>query len=165
MDFIKRCYTVEDAELHISAQAVDESATNLIPKNSIVMVMRSGVLKHTFPVSIVMIEAAINQDIKSITLSHSIDSEYLMTFLRAYNRNILTSCAKDGTTVQSVEYGLLQKYPVPIPTSLEQKQIATLIPSSMQNIEDVVAICRAQALQTAALRQSILKQAFTGQLI
>ena len=161
---VKRYY-IEDAGLHISAQAVDESATNLIPKNSIVMVMRSGVLKHTFPVSIVMIEAAINQDIKSITLSHSIDSEYLMTFLRAYNRNILTSCAKDGTTVQSVEYGLLQKYPVPIPTSLEQKQIATLIPSSMQNIEDVVAICRAQALQTAALRQSILKQAFTGQLI
>lgn len=157
-------YYIEDTELHISSVAVTESATNIIQKNSVVMVMRSGVLKHTFPVSIIQVDAAINQDIKSITLVLSVNEHYLMTFLYAHNKKILASCAKDGTTVQSVEYTQLQKYPVPIPPVLEQEHIVKCAQIVIEETEGIIKMCHAQATQTTALRQSILKQAFTGWL-
>src|ERR1700682_6455174 len=41
-----KCWDIEDAEDKITADAIKGSATNLIPRNSILIVNRSGILFH-----------------------------------------------------------------------------------------------------------------------
>ncbi|MGC9261892.1 MAG: restriction endonuclease subunit S, partial [Phycisphaerae bacterium] len=41
---------IHDSEDHISQRAVEESSASLIPVGSVLVVVRSGILKHTLPV-------------------------------------------------------------------------------------------------------------------
>ena len=57
---------ITDTEDHISEEAVSESATSMVPKGAVLLVARSGILKHTLPVGLAECEVAINQDIKGL---------------------------------------------------------------------------------------------------
>jgi type I restriction enzyme S subunit len=58
---------IDDAEDYITPEAVENSSTQLVPPGSILIVTRSGILKHSLPVAITTRAVAINQDIKAIT--------------------------------------------------------------------------------------------------
>ena len=49
----------------ITEEAVDQSTAKLIPASSVLIVIRSGVLKHTLPVGINQIPVTVNQDLKA----------------------------------------------------------------------------------------------------
>ena len=51
---------IDDTEDHISEAAIAESATKLIPAGSVVCVVRSGILKHSFPVALLARDMCIN---------------------------------------------------------------------------------------------------------
>ena len=55
-----------DSEDHISEEAVSVSATSLVPSGSLLVVTRSGILRHTLPVAMAAREVAINQDLKAL---------------------------------------------------------------------------------------------------
>jgi type I restriction enzyme S subunit len=57
---------ITDAQDHISASAVEHSATRLIPRGSLLMVVRGMILAHSFPTSITAVPVTINQDMKAI---------------------------------------------------------------------------------------------------
>ena len=45
--------TLTDTQDHITEKAINEASMTLFPENSIAIVTRSGILKHTFPVAYV----------------------------------------------------------------------------------------------------------------
>src|SRR4249920_2005662 len=57
---------ITDAQDHITEEAVNSSATNLVKPGSVLVVVRSGILKHTLPVAIADREVALNQDLKAV---------------------------------------------------------------------------------------------------
>ena len=54
-----------DTEEHVTQKAIEEGETTLVPKGSLLMVSRSGILEHTIPVAVANREIAINQDIRA----------------------------------------------------------------------------------------------------
>ncbi|QLQ24239.1 MAG: restriction endonuclease subunit S [Dechloromonas sp.] len=68
---------VSDSIDHISQEAIDGSATALIPKNSLLMVVRSGILARTVPMAITGCDLAINQDLKALCPSAAVDARFL----------------------------------------------------------------------------------------
>jgi type I restriction enzyme M protein len=54
---------IHDTEDHISAEAVSGSATKIFPEDTVVCVVRSGILKHSFPVALLSRPMCINQDL------------------------------------------------------------------------------------------------------
>lgn len=54
------------SEDYITELAIKESATNYILDERVIIVVRSGILKHTFPVSINKVPICINQDLKAL---------------------------------------------------------------------------------------------------
>ena len=60
-----KLFRIDDTEEHISEIALGESTATLVPKGTMVVVMRSGILLHSIPCSIVQREMAINQDLKA----------------------------------------------------------------------------------------------------
>jgi type I restriction enzyme S subunit len=99
-----------DTEDHITSEAIKESSTNLYPAGTVLLVTRSGILRHTLPVAVSCAAVTINQDLKALTPHKGIDAKYVAYAIRAAGQKILQECAKDGTTVQSVEFDALKRW-------------------------------------------------------
>lgn len=56
--------TIRGAEESITPEGLANSSSNVVPVGSLLMVVRSGILKHTIPVGITDTPVAVNQDLK-----------------------------------------------------------------------------------------------------
>lgn len=155
---------VGDAEDYITAAALDASATKLVPANSVLMVVRSGILRHTFPVAVSDRDVTLNQDMKALTPIHGLDPRYLFYYLRFANQRILHQCAKDGTTVQSVDFDRLKALEVAVAPASEQPRIVARIEALFEQIAEGEARLRDAHKLLGAYRQSVFKAAVTGEL-
>ena len=68
-------------------------------KGTLLVVTRSGILRHTLPLSILEKPATVNQDLKTISPHIQELSEYLYVIIKANEHIILKEYHKDGTTV------------------------------------------------------------------
>ncbi|MBL9193790.1 MAG: restriction endonuclease subunit S [Opitutaceae bacterium] len=148
----------------ITESAVVSSATNIVAAGSILLVTRSGILAHSLPVAVNLVPVALNQDIKAVTPHTFIDSEYLRLVLQCFERDILNSCRKGGTTVHSIEFPALQDFTIPLPPLAEQKRIVARIEELFSELEAGEESLRVARRQLGVYRQSLLKQAFQGKL-
>ena len=150
----------------ITEKAVSEAKMRLIPKNSILMVTRSGILSHTFPVAITKDVITINQDLKAFFVDDKIvDSKFLAYILRGEGQNILTQCSKDGTTVPSVSTEKLMNYEFSIPSLKEQQKIVNKIETLFTLADNLEAKVNQAQKRVDRLTQSILAKAFRGELL
>ena len=153
-----------DSSDHISSSAVEASTTMVIPKRSVLVVTRSGILAHTLPVATNEIPLAINQDLKAITPFAGIDAEFLAWALRALQRRILKECSKHGTTVHSIEVPRLQAFDVPLAPANEQRRIVAKIEELFSELDKGIESLKTARRQLEVYRQSVLKHAFEGKL-
>ncbi|MET4488802.1 restriction endonuclease subunit S [Bradyrhizobium sp. LA7.1] len=119
---------VVDAEDKITRAAVDESAARVVGTSSVLAVVRSGILAHTFPVATIAREVAFNQDIKAITPKNgSLLPAYLYWMLKGQEARILSIGVKKGATVHSLSNGFLEALAFPLPPLEEQRRIVGLL--------------------------------------
>jgi type I restriction enzyme, S subunit len=155
---------VGDAEDRITAAALEGSATKLVPAGSVLMVVRSGILRHTFPVAVSDRAVTLNQDMKALTPRRSVDARYVYHFLRFANAKIIADCSKDGTTVQSVDFDRLKALDVPLAPEGEQPRIAARIDALFAQVNEGETELREARKLLDVYRQSVLKAAVTGEL-
>ena len=116
-----------DSEDHITEKAIIDSSTQIASANSVLVVVRSGILKHTLPVALNQVEVAINQDIKVLIPNDSVLPEYLGFYLKVFETKILSLCVKHSTTVQSVNTNEFLGLDIPIPPIPTQKKLIQLM--------------------------------------
>ncbi len=148
----------------ITESAVESSATNLIAAGSVLMVTRSGILAHSLPIAVNLLPVALNQDLKAVTPHPITDAEFLRLAFQCFEREILNTCRKGGTTVHSIEFPALQDFPIPLPPLAEQKRIVAKIRELFSELEAGEESLRVARRQLGVYRQSLLKQAFEGHL-
>ncbi len=153
-----------DSQNKITKESIDESSAKFIIENSILVVLRSGILRRILPIGINKVQCTVNQDLQALT-PFSISPEFIYWYLFSNEFDIRHHCAKDGTTVESVEATLLKQYVISVCSKQEQHQIVREIESRL-SVCDKVEQSIAEALEKSeALRQSILKKAFEGKLL
>ena len=157
----RRITTAQDS---ITEAAVRASATNLIPENSVMLVTRSGILRHSLPVATNTQPVTLNQDMKALTPLDALLTDYLYFVFRRYEREILHGCCKAGTTVQSVEASRLMAFEIPVPPLPEQLRIVAKIEELFSELDAGVANLKKARAQLAVYRQALLKHAFEGKL-
>ncbi len=119
---------LESTQDFITLKGVEGSATSLVPKGSILTVVRSGILAHSVPFAVAGRSLAFNQDIKAIQVTgDQVTSEYVYWFLRSKESEILARGVKKGATVHSLQAGFLEKLVIPILPKPEQQQIVDLL--------------------------------------
>jgi len=121
-DFVS--FYLEETIDHITEAAITDSSTIIIPTDTLLMVVRSGVLQHTLPIAITKKPMAINQDVKAIIFDKSILPEYAGVYFSVFGKRLLPLITKSGATVQSInteQFGLLS-IPVP-PIKIQQECI------------------------------------------
>lgn len=119
---------IADAEDHISEAALKDSATKLVPAGSILIVVRSGILKHTLPIAMTLNPVAFNQDIIAIqSISTNLSQKYLFYYLISTSEKHIKNGIKPGVTVQSFHNGYFKELTIPIPAIAIQEQIVMQI--------------------------------------
>jgi type I restriction enzyme, S subunit len=160
-----KSHRISGAQDWITKQAVDESATNIVPQGSVLVVTRSGILQHTLPVAVTEREVALNQDLKAVTPLRNISPDYLAMGLRTFAREILHSCAKAGTTVQSLDHPLFLRFEIPVPPIEQQRRIVAEIEKQFTRLDAGIAALRNVQAKLKRYRAAVLKAACEGRLV
>jgi type I restriction enzyme S subunit len=155
---------VGETEDSITKDAVQNSAAKYVPASSVLMVMRSGILRHTFPVATNDRTVTLNQDLRALTPYNGVLADFIARYLRRSSHAVLTQCAKDGTTVNSIEVAALERLSVPIAPLPEQRRIVERIDALFAEIAEGEAALKEARKGLALFRRSLLKAAVTGEL-
>ena len=145
-----KVWTVVDSEDHISPAAIDASAAKLVPAGSVLVVIRSGVLKHTLPVAIAGRPVTLNQDMKALICDERTEPRYLAFFLKNAEPKLLATVR--GTTADNIPIDELRALRIPLPPIGEQRRIAEIL-------EKAQAI-RRKRKEAIALTNDLLRSAF-----
>ena len=116
-----KCSHITNSLMKITDMALE--GMTLYEKGTLLVVTRSGILRHTLPLSILENPATVNQDLKTISPHIQELSEYLYVIIKANEHIILKDYHKDGTTVDSIDFDKFRCLPVPLAPIEEQKRI------------------------------------------
>lgn len=157
-----KVFLVSDSSDKVSISALEQ--LTLIPERSVLVVVRSGILSRTLPVAVSQRVVTINQDMRAFVPSAGIDARYIAWQFVSKEREILDSCAKDGTTVASIEGPALAAYPLLLAPSAEQTRIVEKLEELLSDVDAGVVELMAAQRKLAQYRQALLKAAVEGTL-
>ncbi|HWQ27176.1 MAG TPA: restriction endonuclease subunit S [Chlorobaculum sp.] len=148
-----KCLELQDSEDHVTVAGVD-SGLAIIPIESLLMVVRSGILRRTFPVAINNVPCTINQDLKALVPYQTECSNYLLLMLRGFEQFILEKLTKQGVTVESLKFDEFANTKFPCPPFPEQRRIVA-------RIDQLMALCDqlGQQIDIATSKQTELLNA------
>ena len=153
---------VSDSIDHISEDAIHSSASSLIPKNSVLMVVRSGILARTVPIAITGRSLTINQDLKALCPNGTVDARFLFHML-ASKMNLLLSMVSRGATVHRLMTEEVRSLSFIMPSLSEQKRIASILDEAFEGIATAKANAEKNLQNARALFESHLQSVFSQQ--
>ena len=130
---------IGDTEDKVTRLALSEGRLRLLPTGSVVLVVRSGILRRTVPVAVTTVSATLNQDMKGLIPRADIDPRFVRLLFRGCERTILETYVKGGTTVQSIKWDQLLALELPLPPLAEQKRIVAKVDQLMALCDDLEA--------------------------
>lgn len=130
---------ITGAEECITAAGLSGSSSSMVPAERVLMVVRSGILKHTIPVAINSVPVALNQDMKAIWLDTDyLSSPFFMRWVQGLNDDLLKVWLKQGATVESIEQDYLSDTLIPVPPVSEREQIVQRLDRETARIDALI---------------------------
>ena len=132
------------------------SGSKVVPKDSVLIVVRGMILAHTFPVGYLTRDMAFNQDIKAIIPNENIYGRYLAYWFSTNSSQLLklTTTATHGT--KRLETNELLEFALCLPSKMEQKKIIYLLDKSQHDIEITKEYLQKLDSQKRGLMQDLL---------
>jgi type I restriction enzyme, S subunit len=155
---------IVQTEDHITKSALQNSSAKMVPKGSILFVVRGMILIHTLPTAITDAPLSLNQDMKALIPGNSNMSEYLALAARHVAPQILFKVKEATHGTRRIESDLLKNWAIPIPPVKEQIEIVRLV-KHLFLVSDRIEKQFADAMEHVhKLPPSILAKAFRGEL-
>lgn len=154
---------IEDTLMKVNEIGVKNSSANYIDEPALLVVMRSGILRRTFPVAMVKKPFTVNQDLKAIVPDKD-DLEFLFWMLLSNEQLILNTCMKNGTTVESINSKALKEFAFKCPSLPEQHEIVRLIDDLLERERSAQQAAEQALASIDLMKKSILARAFRGEL-
>lgn len=141
---------------HITDEAIAHSTTNLVPANSVLMVIRSGILKHSLPVATNSIPVTINQDMKAFVPNKVVTTAFLMHFFKAIEPDVIAGVR--GVTADNIDFKAFQKRMIIVPPIELQEQFANFV----QQVNKLKVVTQKSLHATQLLFDSLMQKYFGG---
>ena len=134
-----KAFRISGAQDHITPAAVADSATQIVPTSSVLVVVRSGILQHSIPIAINQVPVALNQDMKALIPSAVLMPDFLAYFIAGSQERLLAAWRKEGTTVESIEMEDLANTACPVPPRDYQSHVVNFLDRETARIDDLFA--------------------------
>ena len=144
---------ISGSELKITNLALNEMM--LYHPGTLLLVARSGILKHSLPLAILEVDATINQDIKALQV-HGCNAFYLYYAILSQEDNIIRTLVKTGTTVQSLMMDSFLNIEIPTPDIDLQQSII----DKLAKLEKYVDVQEEELSLLSQMRNGLLQQLF-----
>lgn len=144
------------ARSHISEEAVQRSATRIVPRGTTLLVTRTGVGK----VAVAPHELAFSQDITAVVPNHTVDPKYLRSFLRT--RAPYFESNSRGATIRGVAKRVVETLPLPLPPLAEQRRIAAILDRAADVAGKALSVVDLLDATEASLYRSMFQQIEAG---
>jgi len=153
--------TIVDTEDHITEEGLASSATKLVAPGAVLLVMRSGILRHSIPVAINRVPVALNQDMRALTPIAQVDARYLSRLLEGHQQQLLNAWSKVGSTVESLESDLVGETEIAVPPLAQQRAIADYLDRETARLDALVAAKQRVLGLLAEKRRALITRAVT----
>ena len=141
-----------DSQIKINQMGVENSTARMVPVNSVMMVIRSGILKHTLPVAINAVPITVNQDLKVFIPSERILTRFLAVQFKMHEKDILTGVR--AVTADNIEFNSLKQRKLIVPSiELQQEYVLFLEQVDKSKVEVQKALDETQKLFDSLMQQ------------
>ena len=106
-----------------------------------------------------------NHVFRSRLLLSEMHSEFVSWWGNSFGQTFFNQRGKQTTNLASINLSVLSGFPVPLPPLAEQRRIAAEVERRLSIIRQAEAVVETNLTRADRLRQSILKQAFSGKLV
>ena len=144
---------ISGSELKITNLALNE--LTLYHPGTLLLVARSGILKHSLPLAILEVDATINQDTKALQV-HGCNAFYLYYAILSQEDTIIRTLVKTGTTVQSLMMDSFLDIEIPTPDIDQQQSII----DKLAKLEKYVEVQEKELSLLSQMRNGLLQQLF-----
>ena len=114
-----------DSQIHINQLGVDNSTAQMVPVNSMIMVIRSGILKHTLPVAVNAVPVTVNQDLKVFIPSERLLTKFMAVQFKILEKDILSGVR--AVTADNIEFNSLKRRKLIVPPIEKQRRYVDFI--------------------------------------
>ena len=141
------------------------SSMQLYPPKTMIIVGRSGILRHSLPVAILKKSATVNQDLKALVFKDNRIVEFIYAVIKGMEQHLLHVYKKAGTTVDNLNFDLFLTAPIPLPPLAEQQRIVAKIEEAFAEIDAIEKNKELLKTHIKQTRQKILDLAIHGKLV
>lgn len=159
-----KTFWICETQDYITEKAVKESSTNIVEPNSLLMVVRSGILQRTIPIAINTVPVTMNQDMKALKFGKRVLVEYLADVILGNTKELLLEWSKEGATVESIEHEYLANSVMPVPPLVEQEEIIHSIAKKMTLYKALTEKAESQINLLQERRTALISSAVTGKI-
>jgi type I restriction enzyme S subunit len=152
---------ITDTEDHLTMAGLEASAGRMVQPGAVLLVMRSGILRHSIPVAINRVPVALNQDMRALLPAPPLQARYLARFIEGHQLELLKVWSKEGTTVESLESDWIGDTEVAVPPRGQQKAIADYLDLNIGRLDGLVAAKERVLELLAQKRRALITRAVT----
>jgi len=154
---------ITHTEESITEAGLEDTSTQVLPPGTLMLGM-IGQGRTRGMVAELKIPAATSQNSAAIEVAHSsVPPKWVYYYLESQYHELRRMGS--GNNQKALNKGIVQEIPIPLPPLAEQKQIVDEVERLLSVADDAAATAEREQTRAERLRQSILKQAFSGRLV
>lgn len=149
---------------YVSEETFCERITRLVPKPGDVLFSREGAILGIACIIPNRLEICMGQRMMLLRTSKDLLNKYLMYYLNSPKARTLIIENIGGTASPHINVGDIKQFTIPVVPFIQQQSIVAKIESRLSVCDNIERTVNTALQQSEALRQSILKKAFEGEI-
>lgn len=155
---------IDDSQDKITDQAVRESSAKIVPKGSVLIVVRGMILLHSVPVALTMKKLTVNQDMKALVPTGEVNGEYLLFLLMGFRDFILDLVESSAHGTKCLRTEIFERMKLAIPSNEEQEEIVGKLKKKLDGIDSLFEKAYLSIDFLQERRTTLISAAVTGKI-
>ena len=149
---------------HLTVEALEVGAAELIPANAVLVVVRGMILARTFPTTLTTAAMAINQDLKGLISRGRVTARFLLRVLQASSVESMSRVDEAGHGTKALRMDAWTSIPLPVPPIDEQEAITRFLDRETSSLDLLTAEATHAINLLLERRSALISATVTGKI-
>ncbi len=155
---------ISDAADHLSDLALANTALKLIARDAVLVVVRGMILVHSLPVAVNDRPVTINQDMKALRCSRSLEPLFLRDYFKGFEQHLVSLTDSSAHGTRKLDSESLGRFEIAAPPLDEQRAIIEHIATETAKLDSLAAATERTIALLKERRAALISAAVTGQI-